>query len=773
MAVVYLAYQPALDREVALKRLELDLDDMAITQRFVREARLAAALDHPNVVTLFDFFEHGGMPYIAMEYVSGGSLRPLVGDLRLPQVYGVLEGVLNGLGHAEEHEIAHRDLKPENILITGRGGVKIADFGIARAYNVLTGQLTGTSTAIGTPAYMAPEQAQSQQLGPYTDIYAVGVIAYELLAGRPPFGPGSTPMAVLYAHVHHPPPPLADLAPHASPALRRWVEWLLAKAPGDRPASAAHACEALEEIAVAELGPYWRRSAPVKPAHSEHPTLVVTTEEPTGVLPPTRTTGPVRRRRPRRLVLAAGGAAAVGAAVAAAFLLPGGEDPPPPPRSTAVPFDFDGDGNRELVLGMPGSAVREGGAQAGVVLIHSTERRDEATVITPRTVGLTRPYEDSDDFGSSPQSADFDRDGHADLAIGVPGRRLVAVLYGTGTGLARPQTVSDRGLPEGAGRYGQRLVAADFNGDGYDDLAVGAPGDVAEPATGAIELVFGSGDGLSEEDARTISRPDDSFAAFGARLRTGDVNGDGVVDLVEGSPDQPGGPAGHGSFCRGTPRGPTRCRPLGDGGTSSLAVADLNRDGIGDIVQGDHIDDDEVFGPGGEIRLWPGSEGGPAAEPDTITQGDPLPAQAEAGDWFGFAVDAADMDGDGYADMVVGVPGEDDDEGAVLVIRGGENGYAARGHDGFSREEETIPGEPIPGEQFGWTLAITRLPGDDQPDLVVVARNAPRLNQAVLLLESGPGLFAIDEIDVNPLRLQAAVREPAIDRIRIARTGAG
>ena len=137
MAVVYLAHQPALDRDVALKQLDLDIQDVTIAQRFVREARLAAGLDHPNVVTLFDFFEHAGVPYIAMEYVSGGSLRPLVGDLRLPQIFGVLEGVLNGLGHAEERSIAHRDLKPENVLVTGRGGVKIADFGIARAYNAL------------------------------------------------------------------------------------------------------------------------------------------------------------------------------------------------------------------------------------------------------------------------------------------------------------------------------------------------------------------------------------------------------------------------------------------------------------------------------------------------------------------------------------------------------------------------------------------------------------------------------------------------------------
>ena len=310
MAVVYLAHQPALDRHVALKQLDLDVQDVTLAQRFVREARLAAGLDHPNVVTLFDFFEHEGVAYIAMEYVSGGSLRPLVGDLRLPQVFGVLEGVLNGLGHAEERSIAHRDLKPENILITGRGGVKIADFGIARAYDALTGHLTSTSAAIGTPAYMAPEQALSGRLGPFTDLYAVGVMAYEMLAGRPPFGNGSTPMAVLYAHVHNPPPPLADLAPDTPEPVRRWVEWLLAKAPEDRPASAAQAWEALEEIAVAELGPYWRRSAAVL-APPEEATIALTTEEPTSVLvdeharrrsaagapPPAEAAGRARRRR--------------------------------------------------------------------------------------------------------------------------------------------------------------------------------------------------------------------------------------------------------------------------------------------------------------------------------------------------------------------------------------------------------------------------------------------------------------------------------------------
>src|SRR4051794_32671322 len=199
MAVVYLVRQPALDREAVLKRVDIESEDTTLAQRFVGEARLAAALDHPNVVTLFDFFEEDGVAYIAMEYVAGGSLRGLMGTtLDLPQVFGLAEGVLAGLAHAERHGIVHRDLKPENVLISRGGAPKIADFGLARAYNTLSRRLTSTGMAMGTPAYMAPEQALDQALGPFTDLYATGVIVYELLAGRVPFK-AETPMTVLYS----------------------------------------------------------------------------------------------------------------------------------------------------------------------------------------------------------------------------------------------------------------------------------------------------------------------------------------------------------------------------------------------------------------------------------------------------------------------------------------------------------------------------------------------------------------------------------------------
>src|SRR5919197_2654363 len=182
MATVYEAFQPTLQRSVALKQLDLRSTDPRAAERFINESRLSASFNHPNIVTVFDFFEHDGVPYIAMEYLPRGSLRPLVGGLSQAQVFGVLQWTLGALAHAEAHGVAHRDLKPENLLITRTGEIKIADFGIAKAYHQATMQLSATAAALGTPPYMAPEQAMAQPVGPYTDLYAVGIITYEMLS---------------------------------------------------------------------------------------------------------------------------------------------------------------------------------------------------------------------------------------------------------------------------------------------------------------------------------------------------------------------------------------------------------------------------------------------------------------------------------------------------------------------------------------------------------------------------------------------------------------
>src|SRR5689334_23339799 len=154
MAVVWLARQPDLDRDVALKELAaFHAVEDGFAERFAREARVGGALAHPNIVTVFEAFEDGGVPYIAMEYLERGSLRPLVGRLSLAQVAGVLEGLLAGLDHAATRGVVHRDLKPENVLVSGEGRIKIADFGIAKAYNrVWTAHYrTATGMALGTP----------------------------------------------------------------------------------------------------------------------------------------------------------------------------------------------------------------------------------------------------------------------------------------------------------------------------------------------------------------------------------------------------------------------------------------------------------------------------------------------------------------------------------------------------------------------------------------------------------------------------------------------
>ena len=290
MAVVYLAHQVSLGREVALKELSgLNTTSDEMVQRFLRESRLAGSLNHPNIVTLHEFFEYSGIPYISMEYLERGSLRPHVGRLSFAQFAGVMEGVLAGLAHAAQRGIVHRDLKPENLLVNEEGRIKIADFGIAKA-TVTSGaapSLTREGIAIGTPSYMAPEQAiASDEIGPWTDLYSVGVMAYEHVVGQPPFGDGPPPV-ILYRHVHEPAIPAVRVNDQVDPAVSEWIARLLSKNPHHRPASPSETWEMLEEIVVRLAGPLWRREARLS-------TEVGMRESPRALTP-----APFEDRRPR------------------------------------------------------------------------------------------------------------------------------------------------------------------------------------------------------------------------------------------------------------------------------------------------------------------------------------------------------------------------------------------------------------------------------------------------------------------------------------------
>ncbi len=262
MAVVYLARQLDLDRFVALKELHAFMaSDETCVRRFLREAHLSASLTHPNIVTVYDAFDWEGLPYLAMEYLPCGSLRPLISRLTFAQIAGVMEALLAGLARAESAGIVHRDLKPENLLIASDGRLKIADFGIAKAVNASASFLTATGTTIGTPAYMSPEQAMARELGPWTDLYAAGVIAYELVCGHVPFDGGNEPLAVLLQHVSDPVPPPVIVAPGVPDAVVPWILRLLEKQPSDRFQTATEAWDAFEDIVLDVLGPRWRRGA--------------------------------------------------------------------------------------------------------------------------------------------------------------------------------------------------------------------------------------------------------------------------------------------------------------------------------------------------------------------------------------------------------------------------------------------------------------------------------------------------------------------------------
>jgi len=234
MAVVYRAFQPSLRRYVAIKVLPEYLQaDPEFVARFQREARAAAQLSHPNVVTIYDVGEQAGVHYIAMEYLEGGSLldRLARGPLSSGEALQIVEQVGSALDFAHSRGLIHRDIKPANILFSADNRPKVTDFGIARAGD--TSRLTRAGTMLGTPEYMSPEQAEGRPVDHRADLYALGVILYEMLTGRVPFH-ADTPHAIVYALIHQPPPPPRQLRPDLSPAVEAVLFKALAKQPNDR-----------------------------------------------------------------------------------------------------------------------------------------------------------------------------------------------------------------------------------------------------------------------------------------------------------------------------------------------------------------------------------------------------------------------------------------------------------------------------------------------------------------------------------------------------------
>lgn len=245
MAEVWLARDERLERDVAIKLLAANLThDAEFLVRFFSEAQGVARISHPNVVSVLDFGELDGRPYLVMECVPGGALSKLTGEPLLPErAVEIVAGAARGAGAAHRAGLVHRDVKPGNILLDDLGNPKLADFGIASSSR--SENLTATGTAIGSPHYIAPEQASGRAVTASSDVYSLGAVLYELLTGRPPFE-GDNVTAIAIAHVEQAPVPPGERIDGIPPHLDALVMSCLAKDPAARPADGTALADALE-----------------------------------------------------------------------------------------------------------------------------------------------------------------------------------------------------------------------------------------------------------------------------------------------------------------------------------------------------------------------------------------------------------------------------------------------------------------------------------------------------------------------------------------------
>jgi serine/threonine-protein kinase len=258
MATVYLAHDLRHDRQVALKTLRPEIAAGTSLERFLREVRLTARLQHPHILPIFDSGAVGGRPWYTMPYVKGESLRARLereGQLAVPVALDITHQVAHALAYAHGEGVVHRDIKPENILLGG-GQAMVADFGIARALEAVGDErLTESGLSLGTPSYMAPEQASGGRIDARTDVYALGCVLYEMLAGEPPFT-GSTVQSIIAKRLGQPPPSVRVLRPTVPVAVDQAILRALATLAADRFASAEELVHALDgAVAGAAISP--------------------------------------------------------------------------------------------------------------------------------------------------------------------------------------------------------------------------------------------------------------------------------------------------------------------------------------------------------------------------------------------------------------------------------------------------------------------------------------------------------------------------------------
>ncbi|MBZ0319721.1 MAG: protein kinase [Anaerolineae bacterium] len=254
MGTVYRGYHAALKREVAIKvLLPQIISQPGALERFVREAQTAASLEHPHIVTIYDYGTQNGLSYVVMRLLTGGSLADRMayrvehnGALpTLTEVAQITRELADALDYAHQRNVIHRDIKPNNVMFNESGMSFLVDFGLARLSEASVG-LTTQNTLLGTPMYMAPEQWQSAKVGPAADQYALGVIVYALLTGQTPFS-GDTPFQLMHEHLYTPPPPILNLRADLPKTVQDVLAKVLEKNPADRYASVSEFARKLEE----------------------------------------------------------------------------------------------------------------------------------------------------------------------------------------------------------------------------------------------------------------------------------------------------------------------------------------------------------------------------------------------------------------------------------------------------------------------------------------------------------------------------------------------
>lgn len=277
---VYLGEHAALGRKVAIKiLLESFASQDELVKRFQREARAAATLQHPNIIDIYDVGEAEGIYFFVMKYIEGVTLAQKMEQEKISQAEAIhiMKQVADALDYAHEHDVIHRDIKPANIMLDQFGKPVLMDFGVARI--TYEGNLTKTGTLMGTPHYLAPEQPLGKNVDRRSDIYSLGILLYEMLAGRPPFHDENS-ITLIFKHINEEPVPLAQLAPQTDPHLCAIIQKMIAKAPEDRYQTAAEVVEELETLA--EIYPVkstlaGRRSTPGT-AHNTERLLILAQE---------------------------------------------------------------------------------------------------------------------------------------------------------------------------------------------------------------------------------------------------------------------------------------------------------------------------------------------------------------------------------------------------------------------------------------------------------------------------------------------------------------